>query len=148
MYFGLRNYRPHLKVCYKIAEFICLFTTLHTENGVNKYVRGCYFGDINETDIGCKLDPTLTNVHNATCDVCDNENYCNGAQLKKKLLQMPILALFVALAHWLNEGNWQKCVMRNIGIHFCFCCCKNGLGQEQSWSSWKANENKRSEYLI
>lgn len=80
---------------------------LHTENGVNKYVRGCYFGDINETDIGCKLDPTLTNVHNATCDVCHNEHYCNGAKEKQNLWKLSELALFIGLALWLNDGNWH-----------------------------------------
>nr|XP_016930252.1 uncharacterized protein LOC108009985 [Drosophila suzukii] len=50
------------------------------ENGVRKIVRGCYFGDVNATDVGCKMDPTLTAVQNSSCYVCDNENYCNGAE--------------------------------------------------------------------
>ncbi|XP_017022452.1 UPAR/Ly6 domain-containing protein bero [Drosophila kikkawai] len=49
------------------------------ENGVRKIVRGCYFGEVNATDVGCRMDPTLTAVQNATCHVCDNENYCNAA---------------------------------------------------------------------
>ncbi|EDW76412.2 uncharacterized protein Dwil_GK15445 [Drosophila willistoni] len=48
------------------------------ENGIWKYVRGCYFGDVNETDIWCRMDPTLTAVQNASCHVCNDENYCNG----------------------------------------------------------------------
>ncbi|XP_022231644.1 uncharacterized protein LOC111080372 [Drosophila obscura] len=50
------------------------------ENGVLKIVRGCYFGDVNATDMWCKMDPTLTAVNNASCHVCDNLNYCNAAE--------------------------------------------------------------------
>ncbi|KAH8262720.1 UPAR/Ly6 domain-containing protein CG9338 [Drosophila bipectinata] len=50
------------------------------ENGVRKIVRGCFFGEVNATDVGCKMDPTLTAVQNVSCHVCDNENFCNGAE--------------------------------------------------------------------
>lgn len=50
------------------------------ENGVRKIVRGCFFGEVNATDVGCKMDPTLTAVQNVSCHVCDDENFCNGAE--------------------------------------------------------------------
>ncbi|XP_064551344.1 UPAR/Ly6 domain-containing protein CG9338 [Drosophila montana] len=76
------------------------------ENGVNKFVRGCYFGEVNETEIGCKLDPTLIAVQNASCHVCDNENYCNGADHPQvHLWQLPALALYLLAARWLQGGQ-------------------------------------------
>lgn len=50
------------------------------ENGVRKIVRGCYFGEVNATDVWCKMDPTLSAVQNSSCHVCDSENYCNGSE--------------------------------------------------------------------
>ncbi|XP_034472862.1 uncharacterized protein LOC117780435 [Drosophila innubila] len=78
------------------------------ENGVIKFVRGCYFGEVNETDIGCKLDPTLTAVQNASCHVCDNENYCNGAdQLTTRAWKLPAfgICIVIAAAQLLNGGQ-------------------------------------------
>ncbi|EDW03263.1 uncharacterized protein LOC6561550 [Drosophila grimshawi] len=76
------------------------------ENGVQKFVRGCYFGEVNETDIGCKLDPTLIAVQNASCHVCDNENFCNGAvQMEGNVWKLPALALFLAASQLLRAGQ-------------------------------------------
>lgn len=87
-----------------------LFVSL-PENGVSKYVRGCYFGEVNETDIGCKLDPTLIAVQNASCHVCNNENYCNGADqltmMGERAWQLPAMALFIAAAQLLRHGQWD-----------------------------------------
>ncbi|EDW12756.1 hypothetical protein AWZ03_008733 [Drosophila navojoa] len=76
------------------------------ENGVKKVVRACYFGEVNETEIGCKLDPTLTSVQNASCHVCNNENFCNGAtQPELDVWKLPALALFIVAAQWLRAGQ-------------------------------------------
>ncbi|KAH8391927.1 hypothetical protein KR215_009610, partial [Drosophila sulfurigaster] len=68
------------------------------ENGVSKFVRGCYFGEVNETDIGCKLDPTLTAVQNASCHVCNNENFCNAAiqMATRETWKLPALGFLIA----------------------------------------------------
>ncbi|ALC40326.1 CG31675, partial [Drosophila busckii] len=68
------------------------------ENGVSKYVRGCYFGEVNETEIGCKLDPTLIGVKNSSCHVCSNENFCNTASHIWSQWPALTLALFICAA--------------------------------------------------
>ncbi|XP_030383174.1 uncharacterized protein LOC115630670 [Scaptodrosophila lebanonensis] len=66
------------------------------EHGVQKFVRGCYFGDVNETDIGCRLDPSLVAVQDASCHVCYNENYCNGGESRThEGIEWKMLSLFV-----------------------------------------------------
>ncbi|XP_017043675.1 uncharacterized protein LOC108089791 [Drosophila ficusphila] len=71
------------------------------ENGVRKIVRGCYFGEVNATDVWCKMDPTLTAVQNASCHVCDDEDYCNGAESAVDKWRILASLLMFLLAHQL-----------------------------------------------
>ncbi|XP_037960293.1 uncharacterized protein LOC119689526 [Teleopsis dalmanni] len=80
---------------------------VYKEHGVQKTVRSCFFGDVNDTAMGCRLDPMLTSVEEISCHVCDNENYCNRA---KELHQHPAilaatLASFIFFAKILNTKS-------------------------------------------
>ncbi|XP_075153316.1 UPAR/Ly6 domain-containing protein bero [Haematobia irritans] len=52
---------------------------VYKEHSVTKYIRSCYFGDVNDTDTGCRMDPSMIDIHDVQCYVCDEEDYCNAA---------------------------------------------------------------------
>ncbi|XP_073826601.1 UPAR/Ly6 domain-containing protein bero [Musca autumnalis] len=52
---------------------------VYKEHSVTKYIRSCYYGDTNNTEVGCRMDPTMAEVHDVRCYVCDDEDYCNKA---------------------------------------------------------------------
>ena len=71
-----------------------------SEYKVLKYVRSCYFGDVNDTKIGCRMDPSMMDYQDVQCFVCDNENFCNNALGFKIINQQPFtkyLTLFTLI---------------------------------------------------
>uniref|UniRef100_A0A1B0AUN4 Uncharacterized protein n=1 Tax=Glossina palpalis gambiensis TaxID=67801 RepID=A0A1B0AUN4_9MUSC len=64
---------------------------LYTERGIQKIMRHCFFGNINDTEAGCRTDPSLMSVQELGCYVCDDDNYCNKANNRYDF-----------------KNNWQK----------------------------------------
>ncbi|XP_061396661.1 uncharacterized protein LOC133332272 [Musca vetustissima] len=67
----------------------CMKQTVDAKVGGIHIVRTCYFGDISQTDKGCKLNPTDLLSSQLSCDVCAGE-LCNGSTS-----MMPVLMTIV-----------------------------------------------------
>ncbi|XP_039952518.1 uncharacterized protein LOC120769539 [Bactrocera tryoni] len=46
--------------------------------GDPQVIRGCFYGDVSNTQSGCQADPSLPFVKQLACDIC-TENLCNGS---------------------------------------------------------------------
>ncbi|KAI8125345.1 hypothetical protein CVS40_4386 [Lucilia cuprina] len=72
---------------------------IYKEYKVLKYVRSCYFGDVNDTEIGCRMDPSMMDFQDVQCFVCDNENFCNKAWNNKVVSNylLKYLSIFICV---------------------------------------------------
>ncbi|XP_065357409.1 UPAR/Ly6 domain-containing protein bero [Calliphora vicina] len=79
---------------------------IYKEYKVLKYVRSCYFGDVNDTEIGCRMDPSMMDFQDVQCFVCENDNYCNNAWSTKavdgRLVQYLTVLIFILMAKIFN----------------------------------------------
>ncbi|XP_061396633.1 uncharacterized protein LOC133332261 [Musca vetustissima] len=78
---------------------------IYKEHSVVKYIRSCYYGDVNDTSIGCRMDPSMADVQDVRCYVCDDDDYCNAAPLKSHPNWWSIfgsLLMFILTAKILN----------------------------------------------
>ncbi|XP_053958756.1 uncharacterized protein LOC128863560 [Anastrepha ludens] len=67
--------------------------------GHPQIVRACYFGDVSNTQSGCRPDPSLPFVSQLSCDVCTG-NLCNGSSATAPIAAA--IVLFFALARMLS----------------------------------------------
>lgn len=79
---------------------------IYKENKTFKYVRTCYFGEVNETEIGCRMDPSAMDLTDVQCFVCNDANFCNTAHsnivIGDNLAKFFTLFIFVVMAKLLN----------------------------------------------
>ncbi|XP_034472864.1 uncharacterized protein LOC117780437 [Drosophila innubila] len=56
----------------------CMKKTIDGIPGHPQILRSCFFGDVRNTQSGCENDPTMPNIKQLSCDVC-NKDGCNGS---------------------------------------------------------------------
>ncbi|XP_013119461.1 uncharacterized protein LOC106096321 [Stomoxys calcitrans] len=81
---------------------------VYKEHSVTKYIRSCYYGDVNDTDTGCLMDPSLMDVQDVECFVCADD-FCNTAAWngpQKGWSSLCTLLMFVLMAKILNMKNF------------------------------------------
>ncbi|KAM8716777.1 hypothetical protein ACLKA7_003620 [Drosophila subpalustris] len=76
----------------------CVKKTLESVVGQPQIMRSCYFGDINNIQLGCQADPALSFVRQLGCDVCTKDE-CNGSASLAPLAGA--ILLFLGLARLL-----------------------------------------------
>lgn len=84
-----RNATGCMKRTYKVGDLL-------------RIERNCFFGDMNDTDRGCQLDPTVEQADPISCDVCDTEDFCNHSSQLKAWPQYLAIALFAFTAKLLH----------------------------------------------
>ncbi|XP_017490167.1 PREDICTED: uncharacterized protein LOC108378379 [Rhagoletis zephyria] len=88
----IRNATACMKRAYKVS-------------GMQRIERSCFFGDVNDTVIGCQLDPTLDEAEAISCHICDNEDFCNHSNQPQAWPQYLVVigfALTAKLLIWLS----------------------------------------------
>ncbi|XP_039501234.1 uncharacterized protein LOC120457803 [Drosophila santomea] len=66
--------------------------------GNPQIVRSCYFGNIDDTKVGCQTDPSLTINKLLSCEVCTKDE-CNGSSSLAPIAG--VILLFLGLARLL-----------------------------------------------
>ncbi|EDW89988.1 uncharacterized protein LOC6529271 [Drosophila yakuba] len=66
--------------------------------GNPQIVRSCYFGNIDDTKVGCQTDPSLTINKLLSCEVCTKDE-CNGSSSLAPIAG--VILLFFGLARLL-----------------------------------------------
>uniref|UniRef100_A0A0K8VB58 Uncharacterized protein n=1 Tax=Bactrocera latifrons TaxID=174628 RepID=A0A0K8VB58_BACLA len=85
----LRNATGCMKRSFKVGDLL-------------RIERSCFFGDMDDTDSGCQLDPATEQAEPVSCNVCDTEDFCNHSHQLKAWPQYLAIVSFAFTSKFLN----------------------------------------------